>query len=225
MSFQSPFFLFAFLPATLIAWLIPQKKIRMAYLALLSCIFYLSSADTMFFFMVLIISANYLCARSFSSFSDKASAARKRLLIAAISGNVLILIGWRYGDWLCQIAGSLGLRGCKALHLPQPLGISFIVFMLLAYLIDVYRCVIPAEKNIGCFGFFSLMFAKVVAGPIEHYQPFQHALAQGAFNLDDLYAGIRRFIIGLAKKVMIADALAKTTHAVFATPGRSTPCP
>ncbi|MCP5106485.1 MAG: MBOAT family protein, partial [bacterium] len=99
-----------------------------------------------------------------------------------------------------------------------PIGISFFTFQALSYIIDIYRQTVPNDKNPVNFGLYMAFFPKLITGPITPYHNLSKQILKPQFNADDLAEGIKRFIIGLGKKVLIADTVAKTANHIFAVP-------
>ena len=96
-----------------------------------------------------------------------------------------------------------------------PIGISFFTFSILSYLIDVYYGRADAQKNVLDLGLYILMFPKIMSGPIVRYTDIESELKDRAFNIDQFYAGLRRFCVGFSKKVLLANQMARLADTIF----------
>lgn len=205
MNTDSIFFLGAFLPvALLLYYLLPGQRLKNALLLLLSLIFY--AFGSLQGLIVLLISAgvNFLLSRY---------ARRKWVLILGIVWNLLLLGGYKY--WSVLLPGSITQNSFFAGLLP-PLGISFFTFKAISYLIDIYRK--QPEKNSTFFAFLLYLsfFPQATAGPITRFSDFQPQLTDRSHAWENTAKGIRRFVVGLGKKLLLAGTLATLVDGVFA---------
>jgi alginate O-acetyltransferase complex protein AlgI len=217
MLFSAPVFLFAFLPLVLTLFFATGRS--KLVLLLSSLIFYAWGEPRFVVLLLFVILFNYLAG---NTIYRAASTNRRILVSAAIIVDLLILAFFKYEDFLAQnvdvILSRLDLPDLPELHISLPLGISFFTFQSLAYLIDVYCAHIKPAPSLYQYALFKSFFPQLIAGPIARYQQ-----VAGDFEKDhssEIYfaEGIRRFVVGLAKKVIIADSLAPVVDAIFQTP-------
>jgi alginate O-acetyltransferase complex protein AlgI len=217
MNFASPFFLFAFLPICLVGYFVLGRKLRSAWLFLASCVFCLWAGPL---FMPVAIAAalfNYFIGRAVAS-AVVDSSRRSTLLKIGIVLNILGLVFFK----ALVVYGPPALNALQAMNggtveplwmgyarkvISLPTGISFYTFAAIAYLIDVYKSRTEAAENLFVFSQFFLLFPKFTAGPIVKFQDLAGQLKHPALVSENVNAGLRRFIIGLGKKVLIADRL------------------
>lgn len=154
------------------------------------------------------------------------SLVQKTALVVSLVANLSLLGFFKYFNFFLDNVNaglaSLGQSGLQLQGIAEialPIGISFYTFQTMSYTIDVYRGVVPATRDFIAFGAFVTMFPQLVAGPIVRYRDVEPALRQRQLSLDDFASGVQRFIVGLGKKVLIADYLAVTADRVFAVPG------
>ena len=204
MGTDSVVFLSCFLPLTVLLYrLIPGKKPRNILLLIASLLFY--SFGSLAGLAILLVSAgtNYL-------FAKLMARGRKLLLGIAVAGNLALLIAYKYLNFFLQ--DVLGFQ--TELSLIAPLGISFFTFKSISYLVDVYR----KKTNPGSFWQFLLyisFFPQVMAGPITRFDEFCNTLEQPDTSFDTFANGLRRFVIGLSKKLLLAATLGAAADQVF----------
>ncbi len=223
MAFNSVDFLFIFLPIALAINSLIKKEWRNPVLLVASLVFY--ALGEKFYVILLIVSAlmNYGLARMISRNSEKPLQS-KRIITVAVIVNLGVLVFFKYtGFFVANINAVLSQAGLPAIvfklqHIP--IGISFFTFQTLSYLIDVYRKDSRANANAVETSLYITMFPQIVSGPIMRYNPIAGQLAKRELTLDGFTCGIRRFIIGLGKKMIIATALGNVADQVFSiTPG------
>ncbi len=210
MVFSSVTFLFFFLPITLIGFFVCPPRTRRWLLLLLSLAFYGWGEGARI--MILLTSAlvTYLGGRALDSAKSP-----KRVLGITIGANLLLLGTFKYTTLLITSLSTIGI------HLPDPafslpLGISFFTFQAISYLVDVYRKDSPAEKSVTNLLLYITLFPQLVAGPIVRYADVAKNLTAPKTTVNNITLGLRRFIIGLAKKVLIADQVATLADIAFA---------
>jgi alginate O-acetyltransferase complex protein AlgI len=198
-GFNSPIFLFLFLPLFMALFLFSGKGGKLLIGILSSLIFYAWGNLIYVPLIVGLIVTNYFLGR----YLDRTRGQKKSRIF--LWTGVLVNIG--------TLAFFKILPG-----LAFPLGLSYLIFQLLSYLLDVNKKTIESEQDFLKFSFYVLLFPKILVGPITRYGSLKDQI--GKFNVtpDGIAAGIRRFIIGLAKKVLIADVLARITNPIFALP-------
>ncbi len=219
MVFSSPVFLFLFLPLVVAAYFaLPGIRARNLLLLFASLLFY--SWGEIHYVIVLLVS---ICCNAW--FGRRIEADRRRSLRwlwAAIVVNLVLLGYFKYANFLVEnLNAGLGLLGAgpieqRPVHLP--LGISFFTFQALSYLVDVYRGTARAQRRIVDVALYISLFPQLIAGPIVRYGDVALQLTERRTTLDDAAAGIRRFSLGLAKKVLIANVLGQTADEIFAHP-------
>jgi alginate O-acetyltransferase complex protein AlgI len=217
MVFSSPFFLFLFLPIVLVGWVLVPKKLGNAFLFVASLVFYVwGEVGWAWVFLVSIV-VNY----SFGLWLEGARS-KRAVLALGVASNLLILGIFKYGNFvvanLNQLAAAFALEPLrvKAIHLP--IGISFFTFHAISYLVDVHRGRVTPQKNPVDFGLYIALFPQLVAGPIVRYHAISDQLAAHPSSVARFAHGARRFIIGLGKKVLIANTLAVPVDQIFALP-------
>jgi alginate O-acetyltransferase complex protein AlgI len=212
MEFSSLIFLFLFLPVFLILFFSVRKFARNLFLLAASLVFYAWGEGQYVLLLLVSIIVNYL----FGFLVDKTEGKpfRKAIFVVAVIFNVGLLVFFKYTHFILE---NLNIPGpATPIHLP--VGISFFTFQALSYIIDIYRKTVPNDRNPVNFGLYMSFFPKLITGPIIHYHNLSKQISTRAFGIDDLSEGIRRFIIGLGKKVLIADTVARTANQVFAVP-------
>ena len=220
MSFSSPLFVFVLLPIVLVGHSIVPVRLRNPFL-LMSSIAYFVLADIPHILPVIcLVAINYKFGIILRNLSLPG---RQRFyLIIAIILNILVLTYFKYSVFIIEnlniAAGWLGIATISIQNISTPLGLSFIIFQIIAYLIDCYNEVTEPQQNVVRFSLFVLFFAKITAGPIIRHNEVADSLISRNLNLDNFVFGLKRFIIGLSKKVLIADVLAKTVNPVFSLP-------
>ena len=210
MIFSSIIFLLHFLPVTLALYYIAPPRLKNTVLFLCSLLFYCWGEVRFFPVMLALILINYLCGLGVERFGQNA-AARRALLIAALVGSLGMLFYFKYANFVLESANALfgtsfvPIQGISVL----PLGISFYTFQTLSYSIDVYRGEVATEHNIIDFGAYVVMFPQLIAGPIVKYRDVSAQLHvyKKRYNLAQIEEGMTIFVFGLAKKVLLADAI------------------
>lgn len=224
MSLSSVTFLFFFFPATLVLYygvrLLGKNStfatpLSKFILLAMSVVFYAWHAHEYIPHLVVMTLFVYFLALGMDRLHG---ASRKALLALGVVANVLFLMFYKYLDFFGGLAERAFGWGYESMGIIQPLGISFLVFSLISYLMDVYRGTVAADRNLLNVALWSFFFAKVTSGPIvrygQMYRPGEELPAQPV--LSDVSAGARRFVIGLAKKVVVANTLGLTVDAIFA---------
>ncbi|MEK4231062.1 MBOAT family O-acyltransferase [Solibacillus sp. FSL H8-0538] len=213
MVFSSLLFLFLFLPAVLALYYCSPKMIRNLILFLTSLIFYAWGEPVYIIIMLVSTFTDY----SFGLLLDRpnlSSMKRKWIVALSIIVNLTLLSYFKYADFLIQNVNALLGTNIPLTELPLPIGISFYTFQSMSYIIDVYRGTAKAQRNWIDFGTFVALFPQLVAGPIVKYSTIAEQLHKRSENIEMFAEGIRRFIIGLAKKVLLANNIGLLWHAI-----------
>ena len=204
MVFSSIPFLYYFLPAVLAVYFLTPRKGKNAVLLLASLIFYGWGELRLLPLMVFTILLCYVC-----GLGIERSRNRKKLwLLASIVISVGLLGVFKYADFFIGSLNTVTGLKIPLLHLALPVGISFYTFQCLSYTIDVYRGSVPAQKNLINFGAYVALFPQLIAGPIVRYADIARELEHREHSWDNAAAGLRRFLVGLGKKVILADNFA-----------------
>lgn len=220
MVFSSVTFLFFFLPAVL-AITFCSGKWKNSVLLLASLLFYAWGEGIYLLVMAGSIAMNFTCGRLMYR-SDSSRSPSRAVLIMAIIFNFGLLGFFKYANFLIDNLNVL----LAALHLPifelnpvhLPIGISFFTFQAVSYLIDVYQGRVQPQKSLVNLGLYITLFPQLIAGPIVRYHDIARALANRHVDLDDFSAGVQRFLIGLSKKVLLANPLALAADKIFMLP-------
>jgi len=224
--FSSTVFLFAFLPAVLIVYSATPRALRNLWLLAASLLFYAWGETWFVLVMLASIAVNYLLGLGMGSFSQPR--ARRVLLAAGVASNVGLLGTYKYANFIVHnlnaILHGVGMGPVELAPIHLPIGISFFTFQALSYVIDVYRGDAPAQRNPLRLALYIALFPKVAQGPIVRYAHIADQLVKRTLKREDFVDGVRRFIIGLAKKVLIANTLGRPADRIFAIPaGELTP--
>ncbi len=220
MSFHTPLFLFFFLPITLLFFLLLKPRARGVFLLLASLVFYAWGEGL--YLLVLICSwlGNYAFGLLLGAQGGKKNA--RSWFAFALAFNLGMLALFKYESFLTTVLNvllvPLGLGPLTAGPSHLPLGISFFTFQAVSYLIDVRRGLKPAEKNPVYVGLAIALFPQIGAGPIIRYHCIADQLREISFVPEKMNRGAKRFVIGLAKKVLVASSLVGVADSVFAIP-------
>ena len=204
MVFSSIPFLYYFLPAVLAVYFLTPRKGKNAVLLLASLIFYGWGELRLLPLMAFTILLCYVCGLGI----ERSRKRKKRWLLASIVISVGLLGVFKYADFFIGSLNTVTGLKIPLLHLALPVGISFYTFQCLSYTIDVYRGSVPAQKNLINFGAYVALFPQLIAGPIVRYADIARELEHREHSWDNAAAGLRRFLVGLGKKVILADNFA-----------------
>ena len=224
MLFTEPTFLFLFLPILLALYFLKRPHARYANWLLLaaSIIFYAKGGGNFTWLMLASIAFNYWMAIGVER-AQSVSPARARTIVGvAVAVNLIVLGIFKYANFFGEnLNAVLSAAGGRPLALPTillPIGISFFTFHAISYVVDVYRGDATAQKSPVHAALYLLLFPQLIAGPIIRYRHIADQLARRVVSLEDFAAGVRRFIIGLGKKVLIANIVAGPADKIFGLP-------
>ena len=204
MVFSSIPFLYYFLPAVLIVYFLTPRKGKNAVLLIGSLLFYGWGEPKLLPLMAATILAFYLCGLAIGK-----SERHKKLWLTVSVCVVVGLLGlFKYADFFLSSFNALTGLSLPLLKMALPVGISFYTFQCLSYTVDVYRGQVEPQRNLISFGAYVALFPQLIAGPIVRYRDVARELETRKHSLEDIGLGLRRFVIGLAKKVILADNLA-----------------
>ena len=206
MLFSSIPFLYYFFPAVLLVYFAVPRPFKNAVLLLASLIFYGWGEPVYLLLMVATIALFYICGLLIGKYEGNRKLQKLWLTVSVVVSLTLLGI-FKYADFFIDSFNSVTGLGIPFLRLALPIGISFYTFQCLSYTIDVYRGNVPAQKNPITFGAYVALFPQLIAGPIVRYVDVVRELETRVHTWDDFAQGMRRFLIGLAKKVLIADNL------------------
>ena len=204
MVFSSIPFLYYFLPAVLAVYFLTPRKGKNAVLLLASLIFYGWGELRLLPLMAFTILLCYVCGLGI----ERSRKRKKRWLLASIVISVGLLGVFKYADFFIGSLNAVTGLKIPLLHLALPVGISFYTFQCLSYTIDVYRGSVPAQKNLINFGAYVALFPQLIAGPIVRYADIARELEHREHSWENAAVGLRRFLVGLGKKVILADNFA-----------------
>jgi len=221
MVFSSLTFLFGYLPVTLALYLITPLRWRNFVLLAASLLFYGWGEPVYVGVMILSILIDYTHGLLVERFRSRDRLARW-FVGESVVFNLLLLGFFKYWDFLAENLSLIPGVSIPALGLPLPLGISFFTFQTMSYTIDVYRRDAPVQRNIIDFGTFVTLFPQLIAGPIVKYKTVAAALAERIVTSADFAEGACRFTVGLAKKVLLANAAGSLWESCLASQGAGT---
>ena len=208
MVFSSIFFLFTFLPLSLLLYWMSPAKIKNFTLLAVSLFFYAWGEPVYVLLMIASILTNFVFGIFIESELIKEKrAVRRALFISAVVFNILILGFFKYYGFLAENINALFNADIAYSELPLPIGISFYTFQVLSYVIDVYLGKVRLQRNPVSFALYVTMFPQLIAGPIVRYSDIESQLEQRNVSASKFGEGAQRFIQGLGKKVLIANSM------------------
>lgn len=220
MLFGSVTFLFYFLPVVLVLYYLIPAKGKNIVLLVSSLVFYAWGEPVYVVLMLLSVCLNYFCGREIQAREDDPRRA-KRSVIFAIVINILVLGFFKYYGFILNIVSDLFSVDIPYRELPLPVGISFYTFQAVSYVIDVYRKKTRAQKNLLLFALYICMFPKLIAGPVMRYEDMEQQLTARKVSFSKIGQGSRYFILGLAKKAILANTAGAVFEQISAGPAAS----
>ena len=206
MIFSSLLFLFRFLPAVLVLYYLAPRPLRNLVLLLCSLVFYAWGEPVYIILMIVSILVSYTGGILVDRFKTQGKRRAARAALLGSSVVSLSLLGFfKYADFLIGTVDSLTGAGINLLKIALPIGISFYTFQTMSYTIDVYRGEAKVQKNLISFGAYVTMFPQLIAGPIVQYKTIDRQLRTRKETAGQFAYGIHRFMIGLGKKVLLAN--------------------
>ena len=203
MVFSSIPFIFFFLPIFFIVYLLVPYKIKNFVLMIFSLVFYAWGEPVYVLLMLFSALFNFI----FGLLLEKISSKKKILLIISVIVNIGLLVVYKYTSFLLGIVNDIFNLSINDPELRLPIGISFFTFQALGYVIDVYRKNVKASHNFINFLAYISMFPQLIAGPIVRYETVEAELNDRKITLDKFVNGFRRFLVGLFKKVLLANSI------------------
>lgn len=206
MVFSSAAFLFYFLPLTILLYFLVPDRMKNAVLLAVSLFFYGFGEPVYILIMVLSIFIDYFNGLFIEKYRHRKNLSRIFLLLS-VTANLGLLGFFKYGDFFIGNTNLFFGTNMALLSVALPVGISFFTFQTMSYSIDVYRGEVKAQKNFITFGTYVSMFPQLIAGPIVIYRDVEKQLEKRETDLAHLKEGIHRFILGLGKKVLLANSI------------------
>ena len=201
MLFSSITFLFYFLPILLIVYFVVPKKFKNLVLFIFSLFFYFYGEPKYGFLLLISCIINYIM----GSLIEKHRKYAKVFLIITLVYNIGQLLYFKYLDFFIENVNNIFNTNIKFMYIVMPIGISFFTFQTISYVIDVYNKKVEASKSFLNFATYVCLFPQLVAGPIVRYETISEELKNRESNYDTFALGVKRFAIGLFKKVLIAN--------------------
>jgi len=219
MVFSSSIFLFFFLPPVIFGYYLLKESYRVYFLMFASLFFYAWGEPKYVLIMLLSIVINY----SFGMFIHTSISAQKKiiakaLLILAVACNLGILFYFKYLDFTIKTVNRVFHTGLSLRDIVLPIGISFFTFQGMSYVIDLYLQKVSVQKNPGLLAFYISFFPQLIAGPIVRYIDIEKQIYNRAESVEKFVSGAQRFIIGLAKKLVIANNMGYVADLIFKNP-------
>ena len=220
MVFSSNIFLFFFLPIFLVAYFLTPRKLRNYTLLLFSLVFYAYGAPDFVFILTGECILNYFLVKYMTKTQKRS--AKRWLCALSILLPLSLLLYYKYAHFLVEnlltlfsLTSHLSTLTSHLSTLIMPIGISFFTFQSITYTLDVYRGVTPPSRKLTDYVLYIMMFPQLIAGPIVNYNSVAAQLIERESTMEDRAVGFYRFIIGLSKKVLIANTLASYADKVF----------
>ncbi len=219
MVFSSLTFLFAFLPIALLGYYLLPQKLRIGFLLLVSLVFYAWGEPVYVLLMVVSVAVNW----TIGLLLDRSVRRKKLWLILAVVCNLLLLGVFKYAGLFWDVVRPLFAEPLRShtLHIRLPIGISFFTFQSLSYVIDLYRGKARVQRNPIVFGAYVSMFPQLIAGPIVRYVDIEQQLRCPDISVRAFADGIGQFVYGLAKKVLLANAVGLLWTEISSAPAAS----
>ena len=201
--FSSIPFLFYFLPCVLLLYAISPKKVKNFTLLICSLVFYAWGEPRLVLLMLLTVFSGYLL----GLLTEKYNKYKKVFLGLSVALSLGFLGYYKYVDFFIENINAVTNLSIPLLNVALPIGISFYTFQLLSYNIDVYRGDVPAQRNFIDLATYISLFPQLIAGPIVRYSDVAKQLKERTHSFEKVSVGVRRFVIGLSKKILIANTL------------------
>ena len=201
MLFTSISFLYYFLPIILITYFIVPRKYKNLVLLIFSLIFYFYGEPKYIFLMLFEIFVAYIGAIAIDKYKSKS------IFILTLFIPIILLVVFKYTDFFITNINNIFNTRFKLLNIALPIGISFYTFQIISYIVDVYKGKVKVQKNFIKLTTYVSLFPQLIAGPIVRYEVIEDELDNRKHSFEDFAIGVRRFTIGLAKKVLIANML------------------
>ena len=205
MVFSSVTFLFYFLPIVLVLYYLVPNKLKNLILLISSFIFYFYGEPKYVLLMVFSIMSTYICGRLVDKY--RGTKKSKLFLILEIIISIGLLIYFKYADFIIKNINLWLSQKIDLINVLLPIGISFYTFQMISYVVDVYKGEVKVQKNILKLATYVSLFPQLIAGPIVRYSTLEKQLEHREYSINKFSLGVRRFVIGIGKKVMIANVI------------------
>lgn len=215
MLFSSITFLYYFLPVVFILYLVVPQKIKNLVLFLASLVFYAWGEPKYVFLMILSIFIGYMAGILMEKLP------RKTVMIIAVGLCLFFLVYFKYTNFFISNLNSLLNTNFSFLKVVMPIGISFYTFQIISYILDVYNRKVEKQNNLLYLATYIAMFPQLIAGPIVRYADINEQLGKRTHTMENVADGIKRFTIGLSKKVLLANQLGELCQ-IFQVSGEKT---
>ncbi len=207
MVFSSLLFMFLYLPAVMLIYYITPRKFRNVMLLVANLIFYGWGEPVLVLLMLFSTFVDYFHGYFIGKYRETNKKKAKMLVASSAIINLGLLCFFKYSGMLADTLNVLPFLNIPDFTIPLPIGISFYTFQTMSYSIDVYRGDAPVQKNIFTFGTYVSLFPQLIAGPIVRYKDVAYQLDNRRETLDQFTLGVKRFMVGLGKKVLIANPM------------------
>lgn len=211
MVFSSAIFIFGFLPILFLLYFLCPKKLKNYVLLFFSLLFYAFGGLKYLLIMALVVFADYIGALLISKYKRH----KNCFLILTISINILVLMFYKYTNFFLMNINNLFNIDIPILDIIMPIGISFYTFQAMSYVIDVYKGEVKVQNNYFLLLLYVSLFPQLIAGPIVRYQTIEKEITKRKVSYNDISYGLERFILGLAKKLIIANQMGKLADIAF----------
>ncbi|KQO15375.1 MBOAT family O-acyltransferase [Paenibacillus sp. Leaf72] len=219
MVFSSSVFLFCFLPLVLLIYYLLKIEYRNLFLLAASLFFYAWGEPRFVLVIILSILINYIFGLLINFSQQNFSVLISRIvMLIGVAANCGLLFYFKYFDFFITSINSITGLAFPIQHIILPIGISFFTFQGLSYVIDVYLKRVDVQKNLLKFALFKSFFPQLIAGPIVRYVDVHDQIDNRVTRVDDFAYGVRRFVMGLGKKVIIANTLGQVADNIFGLP-------
>ncbi len=219
MLFSSIPFLYYFLPLVLLCYFAVPKVLKNTILLLFSLAFYAWGEPRYVLLMIATVGVNYILGLLIEKFRGKVLS--KIFVILSVTLSLAVLGYFKYADFFIENFNAVTGLSVKLLGIALPIGISFYTFQILSYTVDVYRGDVAAQKNPITLGAYISLFPQLIAGPIVRYSDVEKQLKDRTHSFEKFSLGVRRFILGLSKKIIIANTLGELCEAFHSADDKS----
>lgn len=219
MVFSSITFLFYFLPIVLALYYLVPNKFKNLILLISSFIFYFYGEPKYVLLMAFSIISTYICGILVDKYRGTKTA--KLFLILEIIISIGLLIYFKYADFIIKNINLWLSQKIDLINVLLPIGISFYTFQMISYVVDIYRGEVKVQKNILKLATYVSLFPQLIAGPIVRYSTIEKQLENREYSINKFSLGVRRFVIGLGKKVLIANVIGTLVNTFFISEDKS----
>lgn len=217
MVFSSTIFLFGFLPFTLTGYYLIRKDLRNAFLLFMSLAFYAYGEPKFVFVMIASILVNYIMGLFIDKTRDSKLLLKRIVLIIATGANLSLLFYYKYFDFFISNVNNVFRSDFALRNIILPIGISFFTFQGMSYIFDLYLGKFKVQKNPINIALYIALFPQLIAGPIVRYIDVNEQILQRTYSVDKFADGIKRFTVGLSKKIIISNMFAVVADNAFNT--------